>query len=1268
VRWVDLYVNNGSATPRLEQGEFDGPMLDQFHRRQQALNPGAELEPTGDIRKDVGTIEEQGEGPYGRGDARKLSKLPNWTDLQMYEWTYPLQNHEWRGYRPFKQMLDAFWQARGDTVSRPNPNLPALRTFFTNYFDINEMLNYIALENWCCPWDDTTQNHFLWQRRNGHWGLLPWDMDAWFGRGDNTPATSSLFIGEVGDPNNNFRGPNFIKDGFIKAFRQELKERFFLLNHTLLHPDNLRAMGYSSILGFAETRFATVNQKCGLGVFQRPQKPVAVSPRGGAPALPPMVLRASDYTHTTNPAPAHLKTMWELRADSRTYEAPVWKLITSTNLTSVPIPFTRLEFGQSYFWRCTYYDASGHPSLVSDEAGFRFGPAPVDRTLIAIDGAARWKYDQSGFDFSQTNWTAAAFNDSAWLDGPALLGKDDAALPEPIRTPLRSDRITHYFRTHFDYPGDPRGAKLRFRLIVDDGCFVYLNGERAFRLRMDDVPPTYSTIANENITVHVYEGPFDLPATNLLRGDNLLAVEVHQTSASSSDVLFGLSLEASMPAVSGDLVLNEIAARNTGSITTAAPSPDWLELFNNGSTTIDLGGMSLSDDVLEPNRFLFPTNVLIPPQGYLVVWCDDATNLAGLHTGFALSGEGGTVTLCAPTADGPSVRDYVTYGLQADDLTVGRVPNGKGPWQLTRPTPGAANELQPSAPPADLKINEWMAAPDSGADWFELYNPASLPVALGGLHLTDNFQNPTNTRIADLSFIGARGFVRFVADEDLDQGPEHVDFKLSAAGDSIGLYAADGLGRIDAVTFGRQFSSVSQGRLPDGAAKVAFFPATASPGDSNYLPLDKVVLNEVLAHTDPPLEDAIELQNLSALPVDVSGWWLSDSRAKPCKFPIPPGTVLAPGGFAVFYEFEFNADTNSPASFALNSAHGDRIALSEADVAGALTGYCAEVEIGATENGVSLGRVPTSQGWDFATLAQRTFGVDSPLSLEEFRQGKGCANSPPRVGPLVVSEIMFHPPALGTNDNRRDEFIELCNITAEPVPLFAPQWPTNSWRLRKAVEFEFPEGVLVPPGGCVVLVSFDPATNTAALVEFQGVYGNQPVRELVYGPFRGKLGNTDDTIELSKPDAPLAFPPQEAGFVPYILAEKISYLGRSPWPDGAAGTGLSLHRLDLASYGNEPLNWKAATPTPGRAPAPNVAWRLAAVPDLAGGLLRILATGPGQGTAILQRSSDLVSGVWTKVQTKDAAGGAIEFIEPLDQRNAARWYRVILEKPMAGRF
>src|SRR5690606_20898143 len=104
------------------------------------------------------------------------------------------------------------------------------------------------------------------------------------------------------------------------------------------------------------------------------------------------------------------------------------------------------------------------------------------------------------------------------------------------------------------------------------------------------------------------------------------------------------------------------------------------------------------------------------------------------------------------------------------------------------------------------------------------------------------------------------------------------------------------------------------------------------------------------------------------------------------------------------------------------------------------------------------------------------FGVSNPASVEQFRTGTGQANTGPRVGPIVVNEIMYNPPpVIAGVDNIQDEYIELLNITGQTVPLYDPAHPGNAWRLQDAVDFSFPAGAALAPGAAALVVSFDPA-------------------------------------------------------------------------------------------------------------------------------------------------------------------------------------------------
>ena len=623
-------------------------------------------------------------------------------------------------------------------------------------------------------------------------------------------------------------------------------------------------------------------------------------------------------------------------------------------------------------------------------------------------------------------------------------------------------------------------------------------------------------------------------------------------------------------------IINEFMAINRRSVLNPFGSySDWVELYNPNPFPIDMSGMKLMDDSSASSAWSFPSGVVIESNGYLVVWFDKdrpATLLAGgpLNTGRGLSGAGGEIRLLDQFG---RILDSVTYGFQVPDMSLGR---SSGDWRLmAAPTPGTTNSSPATTGnPANLRINEWMANPASGNDWVELFNPQMLPVDLSGLIMANS---PALTEleqpgIAPLSFIGPLGFVQFQADGDRRQGSDHLAFRLDGLGESLLLYRPTGE-LIDAVYFGGMADNVSLGRLGDGSSVITNF-APATPGGVNYIPITNIVFNEILAKPSASMEQAIELANVGQTPVTIGGWFLSDDPARPMKFQIPSGSVILPGQYFVIYEYQFNGGPGSLIPFRLDGGSGGELWLSEADSMGNLTGRRATVQYGPSPAGTSQGRFPVAAGMAWGYLEQPTFGLVNPQSVTEFRLGTGAFNSPATVGPVVISEIMFQPPdywgGLG-------EFVEIYNSSTNSIALHDEAHPTNVWRLRGGVDFEFPAGFTIGPREYVVVVDFDPATDFAMLNAFRLIYNlDSSVR--VLGPYRGSLDNSGERLELRKP-----LPPEPSGLVAYATVDMVEYLPSTPWPTGADGGGLSLQRRHPALYGNYFLHWKADGPTPGRA-------------------------------------------------------------------------------------
>ncbi len=176
-------------------------------------------------------------------------------------------------------------------------------------------------------------------------------------------------------------------------------------------------------------------------------------------------------------------------------------------------------------------------------------PAFAAQTNTLLSITAPWRYNTNSLN--GVNWTAADYDDTAW-SGPsnALLYIETDALPATKNTPLPPRPTTslpfntYFFRTTFVVSNAPEIDLLVFSNVVDDGAVFYLNGVEIRRLYMPSGTIDYSTPSSSSHEASTYD-IFDLNGdalTNLVEGTNLLAAEVHQTSDTSSDVVFGTSV------------------------------------------------------------------------------------------------------------------------------------------------------------------------------------------------------------------------------------------------------------------------------------------------------------------------------------------------------------------------------------------------------------------------------------------------------------------------------------------------------------------------------------------------------------------------------------------------------------------------------------------------------------------------------------------------------------------------------------------------------
>jgi len=329
-----------------------------------------------------------------------------------------------------------------------------------------------------------------------------------------------------------------------------------------------------------------------------------------------------------------------------------------------------------------------------------------------------WRFKQDGA--APANWRETGFNDASWPSGRGLLYVEDAALLEPKSTALTrtEGRFTYYFRTRFNFSGNPEGAALLLHVIVDDGAVVHLNGSEIFRIGIDTVPTTDATPASRTVSDAIAEGPFSIPVTQLVTGENVLAVEVHQINATSSDIVWGASVdvlevrrESSTPGYANsvrstlapfpEIWIHEVLPRNVSGITDNAGDRDpWIEIAHRGTQPVDLAGWWLTDDFNHLAKWPFPASATIGANTLRLVWADaepsEQTD-AHWHTSFRFAPQSGRLALVRTQNGAPAVVDFVTWNAVPDDRSLGILspldPLSRG--LLSQPTPGQENVAKP---------------------------------------------------------------------------------------------------------------------------------------------------------------------------------------------------------------------------------------------------------------------------------------------------------------------------------------------------------------------------------------------------------------------------------------------------------------------------------------------------------------------------------------------------------------------------------------------
>ena len=585
------------------------------------------------------------------------------------------------------------------------------------------------------------------------------------------------------------------------------------------------------------------------------------------------------------------------------------------------------------------------------------------------------------------------------------------------------------------------------------------------------------------------------------------------------------------------------------------------------------------------------------------------TVVAGATTTLSLvTGQTGTIYY---TTDGSDPRQYdsatglgdvrgtaLVYSgpitIDSSKLIRTRVKDGNT-WSAIDEAPFYTTQNYTGLAITEINYNPLASGSISGDqfEFLELKNTTANAMDMGGLTFTAGitYTFPTGTILAPGAFyVLARDATNFhnrypsvtpngIYTGKLDNGGETITISGPTGGAILSVDFSDNP-PWPAAADGNGFSLVPNNGIynsSDGHNWRASANPGGSPGaDDPDVSLPGILVNEALTNSAGGLTDTIELHNPTTAAVNIGDWWLTDDRNTPKKYRIPSGTMIAANGYLSFNEAQFNPTPGVAPSFALSSA-GEDVYLLSGNAAGNLTGYSHGFTFAGAEQNVSFGRYVNSVGDEqFPRQISRTFGM---------------ANSGPRVGPLVINEIMYFPyPGY-------DKYVEIKNISGLAVNLYDVANPANTWKVG-GLAYNFPTGQAIPAGGLALVVAIDPAT-------FRAKYG-VPAAVQIFGPYTGTLQSGGERLSLEMPDTPVV----EGGatVVPYDIIDSVRYDDNLPWPVAAAGGGPSLQRLDSTAYADDPANWFASGATPGLANATNQAPAVALTAPAAGSTYNLPAT------------------------------------------------------------
>lgn len=334
-------------------------------------------------------------------------------------------------------------------------------------------------------------------------------------------------------------------------------------------------------------------------------------------------------------------------------------------------------------------------------------------TKDLITKANEWTYFYDSI-MPAANWMEPDYDDSEWLVGKGKFGYAD---DRDYNTPLdygkdkKNKYITAYFRTVVDCASDKEFKKVSFNVMYDDAAVIYVNGKVVGVYNLPkDTTYTYDMLATLTAGyANDEESSFTVDGSLFKKGKNVIAVEIHQNEASSSDMTMKLtasSVSNGKSEISGEtfegqigkditvtmyvekdpdyvrpqLFINEVCSSNSRTQDEFGEKPDWIEIFNAGDTDVDLADMKLVNKT-KMKTHVFPRNwgdsTIVPANGRILLWADGNSSDGPRHLSFKLSADIPQQLILMHSYQGQNdTLDVMTAKTHSKNGSYGRVTDG----------------------------------------------------------------------------------------------------------------------------------------------------------------------------------------------------------------------------------------------------------------------------------------------------------------------------------------------------------------------------------------------------------------------------------------------------------------------------------------------------------------------------------------------------------------------------------------------------------------